>query len=305
MAGDWIKMRGNLWDDPRVSKLCDLTGCGEAQVIGGLYWLWATADQHTEDGSMPGLTLRQIDRKTGIPGFGAALCDAAVGWLVDDAQGVVIARFEEHNGTSAKRRCTDAQRKANGRTVSASDADKSRTDGGSDADEKRRIAELEEEKRREEKSKTDPGGSVSEGTAGAAPSAPSIPKKVKAEKAPKEPGPTTAVWASYELAYEERYGAKPVRNGTVNGILSKYVARLPADEAPDVAAFFVAHNGGLYVAAMHAVNLLLRDAEKLRTEWATGRTAQARAGPPNRQEAIEQRNRTVGEEWLAEQGAPG
>ncbi len=49
----------------------------------------------------------------------------------------------------------------------------------------------------------------------------------------------------------------------------------------------------------------LRDAEKLRTEWATGRTAQARAGPPNRQEAIEQRNRAVGEEWLAEQGAPG
>ena len=77
---------------------------------------------------MPGLSLRQIDRKTGIEGFGQALCD--VGWLADHPQGVRIVRFEEHNGTSAKRRCTDAQRKATVRDVSASDADKLRTDCG-------------------------------------------------------------------------------------------------------------------------------------------------------------------------------
>lgn len=131
MAGDWIKMRGNLWDDPRISKLCDLTESGEAQIIGGLYWLWSTADQHTEDGCMPGLTLRQIDRKTGIAGFAAALCE--IEWIQDDPQGVVIARFTEHNGSSAKRRCMDAQRKANGRNVSASDADSDRTYDGQNA----------------------------------------------------------------------------------------------------------------------------------------------------------------------------
>lgn len=128
MAGDWIKMRGNLWDDPRVSKLCDLCDCGEAQIIGGLYWLWATADQHTEDGAMPGLTLRQIDRKTGIQGFGDALC--SIGWLEDHSHGVRIVNFEEHNGKSAKRRCTDAQRKASFRNLSASNADKTRTEDG-------------------------------------------------------------------------------------------------------------------------------------------------------------------------------
>ncbi|MFP5340444.1 MAG: hypothetical protein ACLGIW_18465, partial [Gammaproteobacteria bacterium] len=106
MAGDWIKMRGNLWDDPRVAALVDATDTTEAQVVGGLYWLWATADQHTEDGHLPGLTLRQIDRKTGIPGFGAAL--VAIGWLSDGEGGVVLSNFTEHNGTSAKRRCTDA-----------------------------------------------------------------------------------------------------------------------------------------------------------------------------------------------------
>lgn len=145
MAGDWIKMRGNLWDDPRVSKLCDLTDCGESQIVGGLYWLWATADQHTEDGVMPGLTLRQIDRKTGIVGFGAALCD--IGWLADHPEGVRIIKFEEHNGESAKRRSSDAQRKANVRKVS----DKLRTDDGQNADELRRIAELEKEKEKEKR----------------------------------------------------------------------------------------------------------------------------------------------------------
>lgn len=142
MAGDWIKMRSNLWDDPRVARLCDLTDSTEAAVVGGLYWLWATADQHSEDGVMPGLTIRAIDRKTGIGGFGNAL--VAIGWLADYPEGAQVSRFEEHNGASAKRRCSEAQRKANSRNTSASDADNERTESGE-------RAELEKEKRREEK----------------------------------------------------------------------------------------------------------------------------------------------------------
>ena len=110
MAGDWIKMRSNLWDDPRVSRICDLTDQIEAPVVGALYWLWAMADQHTEDGILPGLTLRQIDRKTGIPGVGDALVE--VGWLADHPEGVRITRFEEHNGSSAKKRIQTAKRVA-------------------------------------------------------------------------------------------------------------------------------------------------------------------------------------------------
>jgi len=117
MAGDWIKMRGNLWDDPRVAKLCDLTDQGEAAVIGGLYWLWSTADQHSEDGVMPGLALRQIDRKTGVQGFGEAL--VSIGWLADHPEGVRIVRFEEHNGASAKKRCQTAKRVSNFKAANA------------------------------------------------------------------------------------------------------------------------------------------------------------------------------------------
>ena len=111
MAGDWIKMRVNLWDDPRVASLVDATNSSEAAIVGALYWLWATADQHTEDGIMPGLTLKAIDRKTGIQGFGAALC--AIGWLADHPEGIRIVHFEEHNGASAKSRVQTAKRVAN------------------------------------------------------------------------------------------------------------------------------------------------------------------------------------------------
>lgn len=111
MAGEWIKMRTNLWDDPRVSQLCDLTDQHEAAVIGGLYWLWATADEHSSDGLLHGMTLRAIDRKTGIPGLGNAL--VTVGWLIDNGDSVTVSRFDEHNGASAKQRAQTAKRVAN------------------------------------------------------------------------------------------------------------------------------------------------------------------------------------------------
>jgi hypothetical protein len=111
VAGEWIKMRTNLWDDPRVSQLCDLTDQGEAAVIGGLYWLWSTADEHSSDGLLHGMTLRAIDRKTGVAGLGQAL--ATIGWAVESAEGVTLARFDEHNGASAKQRAQTAKRVAN------------------------------------------------------------------------------------------------------------------------------------------------------------------------------------------------
>lgn len=91
------------------------------------------------------------------------------------------------------------------------------------------------------------------------------------------PAPTTATWEAYSQAYQGRYGTAPVRNQKVNGQLANLVKRLGQDEAPAVAAFFVNHNGCFYVRGMHQVDLLLRDAEKLRTEWVTGQQ------PVNRQ----------------------
>jgi hypothetical protein len=114
MAGEWIKMRTNLWDDPRVSRLCDLTGCAEAAVVGGLYWLWATADDHSADGSMYGLSIATIARKTGVPNLGAALLE--IGWIEEIDNGIRLIRFNEHNGTSAKNRAQTAKRVASHRS---------------------------------------------------------------------------------------------------------------------------------------------------------------------------------------------
>mgnify|MGYP003441202970 FL=1 len=146
MSGDWIKMRGNLWDDPRVSALVDATDSSEAAVVGALYWLWASADQHSEDGVMPGLSVRQIDRKTGVPGFAAAL--ETIGWIEVLDAGSRIGRCDEHNGQSAKRRGEDAKRKAAVRNGSAPKADKTRTDSG-------QVPELEKEKEKELDQKQD------------------------------------------------------------------------------------------------------------------------------------------------------
>lgn len=108
MAGEWIKTRTNLWDDPRVSKMCDLCGVSEATVIGGLYWLWVTADEHTETGMLNGMSVTAIDRKTQIKGFGAAL--VTIGWLEERPDGVMLMRFDDHNGASAKARAVTAKR---------------------------------------------------------------------------------------------------------------------------------------------------------------------------------------------------
>ncbi|MHB8408949.1 MAG: hypothetical protein ACYDHY_12800 [Acidiferrobacterales bacterium] len=83
--------------------------------------------------------------------------------------------------------------------------------------------------------------------------------------------PSAVAWRAYVAAYRRRYQIDPVRNAKVNGQIAHLVARLGAEEAPLVAEFYLAHNRHLYIASGHCVDLLLRDAEKLRTEWITGR----------------------------------
>lgn len=86
-----------------------------------------------------------------------------------------------------------------------------------------------------------------------------------------DPPITLEAWRAYASAFIGRYGCDPVRNATVNAQMAQFVKRLGADEAPMVAAFFPTHNGAHYVRQGHSVGAMLRDAEKLRTEWATQR----------------------------------
>lgn len=142
MSGDWIKMRGNLWDDPRITKICELTEQTEATIVGACYWLWATADQHTANGTLEGMSLYSIDRKTGVKGFAAAMVH--VGWIADSEHGVQILRFEDHNGTSAKKRAQTAKRVSTHRsndhvTHKKEECNASSVTGALAREEKRRI----------------------------------------------------------------------------------------------------------------------------------------------------------------------
>lgn len=105
----------------------------------------------------------------------------------------------------------------------------------------------------------------------------------KREKSDAKTGP---IWTAYAGAFEQRYGTPPVRNARVNGQLANFVTRLPEAEAPHVAAFYLTSNRGLYVSARHCVDLLVRDAESLRTQWATNhRTTETEARQADRTQA--------------------
>lgn len=97
--------------------------------------------------------------------------------------------------------------------------------------------------------------------------------------------PGALAFEAYAEAYRQRYGTDPVRNHKVNIAFADLAKRLPAEEAPEVAAYYVHHSAAFYVQSGHAPGLLLRDCEKLRTEWATGRQVNAHTARQNEQTA--------------------
>jgi hypothetical protein len=100
-----------------------------------------------------------------------------------------------------------------------------------------------------------------------------VAARSKTTRAAAKSAPT---WEAYAQAYRVRYGVPPVRNASVNAMLNRLVDKLGMEEAPLVAAFYLTHPGRFYVEKGHPVNLLLQDAEKLRTEWATRRIVTAK-----------------------------
>jgi hypothetical protein len=111
----WIKMRTDLWDDPRVSAICDKLDATEATIIGALFRFWSIADQHSVDGLLAAMTPSSLDRKVGLSGFAKAL--EQVGWLAVDSDGLRVPRFHEHNGESAKTRARNAKNQSHRRSV--------------------------------------------------------------------------------------------------------------------------------------------------------------------------------------------
>jgi hypothetical protein len=85
------------------------------------------------------------------------------------------------------------------------------------------------------------------------------------------PSATALVARAFGDAFFQRYGTDFPTSAKSNGQFRALVARIGKDDAPHVAAFYVKHNARWYVERGHSPGCLLIDAEKLRTEWATGR----------------------------------
>ena len=115
MAGDWLKMRHDLADDPAVIRVAADLGIDEDAVLGKCFRLWSWADRHTTDGQASGIGLAWVDRLTRCDGFGAALVRA--GWLDELDGGLCFPRFDRHCSDTAKQRALDSRLKAEKRDV--------------------------------------------------------------------------------------------------------------------------------------------------------------------------------------------
>ena len=113
MAGDWIKMRCDLAEDPSVIKMAAALDLDEFAVVGRLHRLWSWADTHTIDGQTDGVTVAWIDRFVALKGFAEAMQDA--GWLIVDADQIAFPGFDRHNGQSAKKRAMNTLRQRQSR----------------------------------------------------------------------------------------------------------------------------------------------------------------------------------------------
>lgn len=78
-------------------------------------------------------------------------------------------------------------------------------------------------------------------------------------------------WLTYSTAYQDRYQTPPVRNATVNSCVREFVKRIGQEEAPRVAEFYVWVNDQYLIRNGHPFQILTKNAEGYRTQWATGR----------------------------------
>lgn len=126
------------------------------------------------------------------------------------------------------------------------------------------------------------------------------PKPRTAKPKTEQQQANAATWQAYADAYVARYGVEPVRNAKVNGQIAQLVARLGAEEAPQVAAYFVTINDQFFLRSLHDLGLLLSRAEAIRTQWVTGRQITSTTA---RQLENTQSNLSAAEQALAEQRA--
>lgn len=252
MAGDWIKMRVDLAEDPAVIGIAARLGLDEFSVVGRLQALWSWADGQSRDGHADGVTAAWVNRKVQRDGFAEAMVE--VGWLAIEDGGISFPNFTNHNGETAKTRALGKNRQQKKR------ASEEVTQPPSQTSRNERDKSVTREEKRREESNSEPNGSGA--------------------KAPMTPD---EIIFGYGLALLTNAGTPDKQARSFLGGLRK------------------GHGDAVLIDT-------LRDCAKAKPlqplEWLAAALPPGSTTPkPNRQEAIEQRNREAAERW-ASQGDP-
>jgi hypothetical protein len=151
MASDWIKMRTDLYRDPKVCVMADLLMQSEGDLgrhvnqnkqrdmcvtrnvmrnatVGALLSVWGVmrmrGKSERSDLICRGVTISVIDDIADMPGFGEAM--ESVGWVLSMDEGLVFPRFFEDNNVdpeaSAKSKSAERQQRFRDRQKENSDA---------------------------------------------------------------------------------------------------------------------------------------------------------------------------------------
>jgi len=142
MAGDWIKMREDLHEDPSVLWIAQQLDVRPETVVGMCHRFWGLVSRQTGDGCLKGPTLLSLGCVLGLPGFPELLVQ--VGWLEYDESDplypiTTIPKFQRHLSESAKNRALAAEKKRLQRaSLSPETGDKCPSETGTRG-EKRRV----------------------------------------------------------------------------------------------------------------------------------------------------------------------
>ena len=141
MAGDWIKFRCSLLRDGRVRKVSRSCHVKTVTVVGGLVTLWALGDEQADEkGVLDGYTKEDLNDEIGIEKFCESLPDC---WIDLTGEFVKLPNYQEHNGTTGKKRAQDQKRQKEHRNKSQEKCDKKAT-----REEKRREENKESKKKK-------------------------------------------------------------------------------------------------------------------------------------------------------------
>lgn len=102
MAGDWIKLECSTPDKPEIMAIAKMANVPPELVLGYVVRLWIWADQQSQTGSIPGVSIETLSLRFGYADVLVGM--QHVGWLKELSTGVVFTNFDRHNGKTAKNR---------------------------------------------------------------------------------------------------------------------------------------------------------------------------------------------------------